>query len=90
MGAGASLLLLKPGVFPIDMGWRFAFCIGAAIGLGILFMRRHVPESPRWLLIHRGKEEAEKIVSEIECKVMATNTKGQPEQLPPALQYVEY
>ena len=32
-------------------------------------MRRHVPESPRWLLIHGYKDEAERIVSEIERKL---------------------
>lgn len=69
LGSGASLLILKPGLFPVDVGWRFAFFIGATIGLGILIMRRHVPESPRWVLIHRSREEAEKIVSDIEATV---------------------
>ncbi len=77
LGSGVSLILLKPGIFPINLGWRLAFGIGAVIGLGILFMRRHVPESPRWLLIHRGKDEAEKIVAEIESQVTE-----HPDQLP--------
>lgn len=53
--------------------------IGAAIGLVILTMRRFVPESPRWLLIHEGTGEAEKVVNEIEKKVAAD-----PATLPPA------
>lgn len=69
LGSGASLLILKPGLLPIDAGWRLAFFIGAIIGLGILLMRRHIPESPRWLLIHRGREEAEQIVAEIEKNI---------------------
>jgi MFS family permease len=78
LGSFASLIVLKPGLFPIDIGWRFAFGIGAAIGLIILFMRRHVPESPRWLLIHRDPRDADKIVSDIERDV-AEN----PGALPP-------
>jgi hypothetical protein len=77
MGSVASLFLLRPGLFRIDIGWRFVFLIGAA-GLVILTMRRFVSESPRWLLIHRGTEEAEKVVEEIEKKV-ATD----PGTLPP-------
>jgi len=69
LGSSFSLILLKPGLFPVNLGWRFAFLLGAAIGLGILVMRRHVPESPRWLLIHRGEEEAGKVVADIESKV---------------------
>ena len=41
------------------------------IGLGILLVRRQVPESPRWLFIHGHEEEAERIVSEIEAEVRA-------------------
>ena len=35
----------------------------------ILVVRRHVPESPRWLFIHGRDEEAEKIVAGIERRV---------------------
>ena len=80
IGSAASLLLLKPGRFPLDMGWRFAFAIGAVLGCIILFLRRHVPESPRWLMIHGGEDEAEKITGEIEQEV----SHGHPDRLPPA------
>src|SRR4051812_48406777 len=49
LGALGSLLLLDKELFAPDIGWRLAFGIGAVLGLGILVVRRHVPESPRWL-----------------------------------------
>jgi MFS family permease len=70
--AGGSLLtvlLLDHSVFPAEYGWRIAFGLGAILAVGVLFVRRSVPESPRWLFIHGREEEAERIVSEIEDTV---------------------
>lgn len=78
VGSGASLLLLDTGILPPTFSWRLAFGIGAAIGAVILYMRRFVPESPRWLMIHRSEGEAERVVKEIECE--AAN--NHPEELP--------
>jgi MFS family permease len=69
MGALGAILLVHLPSIPPTLSWRFAFGIGAVLGLGVLFMRRHVPESPRWLLTHGRGEEASQIVSEIEKKV---------------------
>ena len=68
-GSGASLLFLDPDIFPLNVGWRLAFAIGGALGLGILLLRRHVPESPRWLITHGRERQADSTITEIERRV---------------------
>ena len=38
--------------------WRFLFASGAVPALGLLILRRTLPESPRWLLRKRSPEQA--------------------------------
>lgn len=47
-------------------GWRALFVIGALGGLTILFMRRGLQESPRWLVTRDRTSEAEEVVSAAE------------------------
>jgi MFS family permease len=68
-GSLASIVLLDPRFFQPDHGWRLGFGIGAALGLVIIFLRHHIPESPRWLLTHGEPEEAERVVTEIEREI---------------------
>ncbi len=79
LGAAATVILLNPKYLPVWLGWRFAFGIGALLGLVVLFFRHWVPESPRWLMIHDRKDEAERIVAEVEKTV----TDNHPDTLPP-------
>ncbi|MEU8540357.1 MFS transporter [Streptomyces sp. NPDC048717] len=68
-GALLSLVMLNTGIFPEDVGWRLSFALGVVLGLVILLVRRHVPESPRWQFIHGRGEEAEHLVGEVERAV---------------------
>ena len=69
MGAGVTLVVLDPRLFPIGVGWRIAFGFGAVLGLTILLVRRHMPESPRWLLTHGHVKAAIETVERIEAQV---------------------
>ncbi len=71
LGAGGTLFLLDSGLLSPAFGWRFAFGIGALLGLIILVLRKSVPESPRWLMLRGREVEAEEIVGEIEQHVRA-------------------
>jgi MFS family permease len=84
-GAAGALILLDTSIFPAHLGWRLAFGIGAVFGLAVLMVRRNVPESPRWLVIHGHVEESERIVREIEEEVQRETRQPLPEPEGPPL-----
>ena len=80
LGSLATLVLLDPNIFPIDVGWRAGFFIGALLGFVVLLARRYVPESPRWLTIHGQHDKAMGIIAAIEARVIEG---GKATRVPP-------
>ncbi|MBV9453309.1 MAG: MFS transporter [Rubrobacter sp.] len=64
-----TIVLLNPNLIDQFYGWRIAFTLGALLSLGVLLIRRYVPESPRWLMTHGRAEDAERVAREIEDEV---------------------
>ena len=60
------------------LGWRLAYLIGPVLALVIIYVRKNLPESPRWQIMHGREEAAEASIAEIEADV--GKTKG---ELPP-------
>ena len=69
LGAALSIFLLRNEFLAPDLAWRLAFGLGAILGAGILLVRRNVPESPRWLLMHGRSHEADGVVAHIEAQI---------------------
>ncbi len=65
-----SYMLVPNRPLGID-GWRWVVAIGAIGALFVWFLRRAIPESPRWLLNHGRLAEAETVTAHIEAAVLA-------------------
>jgi putative MFS transporter len=61
-------LLVPKQPFGLD-GWRWVTLIGSVGALGAWWLRRGLPESPRWLAVHGREAEADRIVAELEAAV---------------------
>ncbi len=76
IGTAATLFFLNK--LAVGFGWRLAFLIGPVLGLVIIYVRRNLPESPRWQLMHGREKEAEEGIAAIEREVEATRGKLPP------------
>jgi MFS transporter, putative metabolite:H+ symporter len=75
-------------------GWRWVVLIGALAAPVIVFLRRGLPESPRWLAKHGRLDEADRVLSSIEARVEAEYGKplpppGPEEPISPASGFVD-
>ncbi|MFD3696828.1 MFS transporter [Streptomyces sp. NPDC058646] len=78
-GALLSVVALNTEIFAPSVGWRLTFALGVVLGLAILLVRRHVPESPRWMFMHGRAREAEELVADVERQVEAETGRRLPE-----------
>ncbi|MGH7210578.1 MAG: MFS transporter, partial [Acetobacteraceae bacterium] len=69
IGTLATFLLLSS--VRTGAGWRIAWLVGPALAFVILFVRRNLPESPRWLITHGREREAEEAIRRIEEAAIA-------------------
>jgi putative MFS transporter len=65
-----SWLLVPRNPFGID-GWRWVVLLGSVGAIFVWFIRRSIPESPRWLIARGHILEAERAVTNIEERVAA-------------------
>jgi len=80
----AFLAFMLKGTRPLGLEyWRVIVLIGSVGAVAVWFLRRRIPESPRWLARQGRFEEAEAIVSEIERRVVADT--GAPLSVPQAV-----
>src|SRR6185436_1338427 len=52
-----------------SLAWRIGFAVGPILGIVIIFVRRHLPESPRWQVMHGRTQEAEQSIAFMEHEV---------------------
>lgn len=72
VGALCSALLVMVALrfFPPEIAWRAGFLMAVILALFALYIRRRLPESPRWLIERHRIEEAQAIVTSAEKEVM--------------------
>lgn len=81
-----ATILLGSVLIPLT-GWRTMFVIAGVGALGVWYLRKSLPESPRWLESKGRAMEAEAIVSEIERECGAAALPPPPQNAQPAREY---
>jgi MFS family permease len=75
LGTLAELVILNH--LSDTVSWRIGFLLGPVLAIAVIYVRRNLPESPRWLVMHGRAEEAEKAIRQMEIE------SGESGELPP-------
>ena len=81
-GLGWLVAALIGYLFIPRFGWQSAFFIGALPALYVLYIRRAIPESVRYLLARGQTEKAENIIRRLEMSAGLEDVKGAPGSAP--------
>ena len=76
-----SYWLVPTTLFGID-GWRWVMLAGSAGAVLVWFIRRAVPESPRWLAMHGRVQQGERVVQMMEARAEQQFGRALPPPLP--------
>jgi MFS family permease len=76
LAALLAYLLLDTLALSSAVSWRYMFILGGLIALIVLYFRRRIPESPRWLASRGRHQEAEAIVAALEQRAGAADAAG--------------
>lgn len=76
-----SWLLVPRSPFGVD-GWRWVVLLGSVGAIFVWFIRRAIPESPRWLIARGRISEAERTVANMEERVAAELSAALPPAAP--------
>ncbi|HEX7007674.1 MAG TPA: MFS transporter [Alphaproteobacteria bacterium] len=87
-GAVSAVVVLDPALLPAELGWRLAFVVGGVLAVVVIWLRRFLPESPRWLMTHGRAREAERVVRDIERRVEADRGIALPRDGIPTIELV--
>ena len=83
--SGLPATAILGGLIIPAFGWRPMFVIVGVGALIVWYLRKALPESPRWLEVHGRKAEAEAIVAEIEKQAEAKGALATPIPTVPAV-----
>src|SRR5580692_5773978 len=75
---GTIVTLIALNHITAALGWRIAYLVGPVLALVIIYVRKNLPESPRWQIMHGREKQAEASIAEIEADVAATEGAAPP------------
>jgi MFS family permease len=66
LGTLAELVILNH--LSDTVSWRIGFLLGPVLAIAVIYVRRNLPESPRWLVMHGREKEAEEAIRHMEIE----------------------